>query len=301
VLPAPLVSAAPRYPACPRSLPHPATATEPPRRCAPPVSRCARVTHAAASPVHTVPAAVRAARSRLSHAMTAHAAPHLGPSLSAPSPAHTWHQAGPLPFSSPPHRRAAIKTRCPTSSSFHPFSSRKHRCTTPPPPLPSLRCPINPRRPRGAGPHRTVQVSARTALPPPSSVSVARSFDMSQPIAPYSLPSSSKQQGHTPDHRRPPCQLHCRQPSSILPPHRRPTSPVSPLHPRVVQQVPYSVSVLQPPKSLHLAPRRPTGDHVAPGREAVMARYRSRPSHQIGLRPPAGFGPVLCLVFLNRF
>jgi hypothetical protein len=82
---------------------------------------------------------------------------------------------------------------------------------------------------------------------PPSSVNVVRSFNLSQPTAPYSLPSSSKLQGRAPtvgDLRANSIAAKRHRPSSSPPPHRRATSPVSPRHPRVVRQVPRSVSVL---------------------------------------------------------
>jgi hypothetical protein len=109
-----------------------------------------------------------------------------------PSSAFTWPRAkqDPPALFLPKRRRAAIKRRRPTPSLVRLFSSRKHRCTAPPPPLPSPRCPVHPRRPRGVGPRQFLPELRRR---PPSSVSVARSFDPSQPTAPpNSLPSSSK-------------------------------------------------------------------------------------------------------------
>jgi hypothetical protein len=114
-------------------------------------------------------------------------------------------QARPPTLFLPERRRAAIKRCRPTPSLVRPFSSRKHRCTAPPPPLPSHRCPVHPRQPRGVGPR---QFPPELRRRPPSSVSVARSFDPSQPTAPQLIGLLLQAVGARPDCRRPPCQLH---------------------------------------------------------------------------------------------
>jgi hypothetical protein len=182
------------------------------------------------------------------------------------------------------------------------------------------------------GPHRFLPELRHR---PASSVSVSRSFDLSQSTAPYSLPSSSMLRGYAPticDHRASSITVERSRPSSTPPPHRCATSPVRPRHPHVVRQVPRSAPMLQPLEPLHLAPRWATNDRAAPdapcavtragarsarraielagsgwlrgrasGHEAVMAPCRSRPPHPIGLRPRAGFSSVLSPGFLNHF
>jgi hypothetical protein len=132
VLPVPLVSAAST-----RSL----ALTPAPNCChrAPRVARARRLpcSRAFAVPARRAPSAtVRVAWSRRACALTAHAAPHPDPSLSAPllSCPHV------APSRTPPYtfhpRRTTIKRCCPTPSLISLFSSHKRRCTTPPPPLP---------------------------------------------------------------------------------------------------------------------------------------------------------------------
>jgi hypothetical protein len=208
VLPGPCVSGCHRSARSPSSLLHPIAAhrapSSPGPTCQPP---CLHHHAPSSSPVAATPvtpvrcaphAAVEADRSRRVCAGPRRQTPPLR-SFSCP---HAAPSRTPLPFSSPPAPLSRHKRRCPTPSLISPFflSSTPVHCASSPTSFP-LDAPIHRRRSRGAGPRR---IPPERRCRPPSSLSVARSFDLSQPTAPYSLPSSSKLQGHATavgDHR----------------------------------------------------------------------------------------------------
>jgi hypothetical protein len=161
------------------------------------------------------------------------------PLLSSPSPAPTWHRAGPpltlfLPAraAEPPQKGIA-----PRRPSFHLFSSHLRRCTTPPPPLPS---PRHPCPPTVTERRRNALDSARTT-PPPTFVgerrSELRSFTTNRPLLIALLLQAA---GACHGYRRPPCQLHRRRtpPRSAAPPlHRRAGTGVSPASTLLAQHI----------------------------------------------------------------
>jgi hypothetical protein len=125
--------------------------TGPRCRPVPPVSRCAHVAHAATSPIRCAPAAVRVARSHRTRVVPAHTAPPPGPSLFAPSPAPTWHRAGPRPPPLCPF--APPRGTAPRGPHLSPASSRlRSKESRPMPVLSSLFLYLSLLRPRPSEP-----------------------------------------------------------------------------------------------------------------------------------------------------
>jgi hypothetical protein len=125
------------------------------------------------------------------------------------------------PFPLRPYHRAAIKGVGCHLSLFSPFPLISARAPCLLPHFLPLDAPVHRRRLRGFGP---CQILPELHRHPPSSVSASRSFDLLQPTAPYSLPSSSKLQGHATtvgDHHAtsPAAERHCPE-ASPPPPHR---------------------------------------------------------------------------------